>query len=44
MAYGLKSIKYKAVSLWNDLPQSIKDIESINKFKQSTKLHLFKQL
>ena len=26
---GLRSIKYKAVSLWNDLPQSIKDIQSI---------------
>jgi len=42
--YGLRSIKYKAVSLWNDLTQSIKDIESINKFRQTTKLYSFKQL
>jgi len=34
--YCLRSTKYMAVSLWNDLSQYIKDIESINKFKQST--------
>ena len=27
--------------LWNDLPQSAKDVVSINKFKQSVKLFLF---
>ena len=42
--YGQRSVKYKAASLWNDLPQSVKDVVYINKFKQSVKLYLFNQL
>ena len=42
--YGQRSIKYKAASLWNDLPQSVKDVASINKFKQSVKLFLLNQI
>ena len=42
--YGQRSVKYKAASLWNDLPQSVKDVVSINKFKQSVKLFLLNQI
>ena len=42
--YGQRSVKYEAASLWNDLPQSVKDVVSINKFKQSVKLFLLNQI
>jgi len=44
ITYGQRAIKYKAASLWNDLPQSVKYVVSINKFKQSVKLFLFNQI
>ena len=46
---GLSALAYKCTKtlasavLWNDLPQSIRDSQSVETFKQKLKTHLFLQ-
>ena len=42
-AYGGWSFVLASAVLWNDLPQSIKDSQSVETFKQKLKRHLFLQ-
>ena len=42
MVVGLSFVLASAV-LWNDLPQAIKDSQSVETFKQKLKTHLFLQ-
>ena len=42
-AYGGRSFGLASAVLWNDLPQSIKDSQSVETFKQKLKTHLFLQ-
>ena len=42
-AYGGRSFVLASAVLWNDLPQSIKDSQSVETFKQKLKTHLFLQ-
>ena len=37
--FGKKSFAYNGCILWNDLPNSIKEIEGINNFKMAVKEH-----
>jgi len=39
-SYGQRSISYEGVNLWNYLPEDLKSISPINKFKEHLKLHL----
>ena len=39
-SFGKKSFAYRGCSLWNGLPQDIRNIKSLNKFKSSVKAHL----
>ena len=42
-AYGGRSFGLASAVLWNDLPQAIKDSQSVETFKQKLKTHLFLQ-
>ena len=42
-AYGGRCFVLASAVLWNDLPQSIKDSQSVETFKQKLKTHLFLQ-
>ena len=42
-SYGGRSFALASAVLWNDLPQSIKDSQSVETFKQKLKRHLFLQ-
>jgi len=42
--FGQRSFKFQGASLWNELPESIKDIKSLRKFKEALKLHLLNSL
>ena len=42
-AYGGRSFVLASAVLWNDLPQSIKDLQSVETFKQKLKRQLFLQ-
>ena len=37
-SYGSKSVKYKGSNLWNQLPNDLKLITSLNSFKSKLKL------
>ena len=37
--FGKKSFAYNGCILWNDLPNSIKEIEGIHNFKMAVKEH-----
>jgi len=39
-SYGQRSVSYEGVNLWNYLPEDLKSISPINKFKEHLKLHL----
>ena len=39
--YGLRAFRYVAPSLWNVLPESIKEKDSIQSFRSSVKTHFF---
>ena len=39
-SFGKKSFAYRGCSLWNGLPQDIRNIKSLNRFKSSVKAHL----
>ena len=41
--YGARSFAVAAAELWNSLPDSIKQVETIEKFKTALKTHLFLQ-
>ena len=41
--YGDRSFESIAPRLWNKLPNNIKSIDCINKFKKELKTHLFDQ-
>ena len=40
-SYGERSFTYTASTLWNNLPEHLKNIDSIDKFKIALKTHLF---
>ena len=42
-SYGGRSFALASTVLWNDLPQSITDSQSVENFKQKLKRHLFLQ-
>ena len=39
-SYGLRSVKYKGSNLWNQLPNDLKVIASLNSFKSKLKFTL----
>ncbi|CAB4042409.1 Hypothetical predicted protein, partial [Paramuricea clavata] len=39
-ASGQRTFHYRAVSIWNELPNHIKDIDTLNRFKIEYKRHL----
>ena len=41
--YGLRAFRYVAPSLWNVLPENIKEKDSIQSFRPSLKTHFFTQ-
>ena len=41
--YGQQAFRYVAPSLWNVLPESIKEKDSIQSFRPSLKTHFFTQ-
>ena len=43
VSYGAWTFAAQAPSLWNELPESIRSIDSISHFKRSVKTHLFNQ-
>ena len=38
--YGTKSIRYKSISIWNEVPNELKTLLWINSFKRLFKSHL----
>merc|ERR1712002_1450266 len=40
--YGERTFVYNASILWNNLPQNLRQITDINKFKSALKTHFFK--
>ncbi|CAH3034447.1 unnamed protein product, partial [Pocillopora meandrina] len=42
--YGQRAFSYAAPYLWNQLPECIKNAESVDSFKRLLKTHLFKKL
>ena len=43
-SFGIRSFAYRGCSLWNDLPQSIRDSSSLNYFKSRAKEHFIERL
>ena len=43
VSYGARTFAAQAPSLWNELPELIRSIDSISHFKKSVKTHLFNQ-
>ena len=41
--YGQRAFKYVAPTLWNNLPGSIREKDSLQAFKSALKTHLFRQ-
>ena len=41
--YGERAVKHAAPSLWNNLPESIRNANTLATFKKVLKTHLFKQ-
>ena len=41
-SFGDRSFSVAATKLWNELPEDIRNISSINVFKTALKTHLFK--
>jgi len=39
-SYGQRSVSYEAVNLWNNLPDDLKNISSLQKFKGHLKLYM----
>ena len=41
-SYGSRSFKYAASTIWNDLPDDIKESDTVDKFKKLLKSFLFR--